>query len=596
MPRNRQFVLEIWRDRTILVTLFSLVGLAWGTAPAIAQVRPPIRPDQAPPSRQIQPEPELPPSSEEVLPPPEQLIPQAPDPETPSEEIPLTLVVERFEVVGSTVFTQTEFDQKLREKGLIGVPLPFSRILEAADVVTEMYVSQGYITSGAYIPADQRTGVNINDPEPQKAVIQIQVVEGAISDDNIQISGLKRLRPYYIRDRVALYTQAPIRYDRLLEGLQLLRLDPQVQDISAELTPDVRPGQSILKLTVVERQPFTVDFALDNRRSPSVGSFRRVVQVNHANLLGYGDGISLAYTNTDGSDALDFNYTIPINARNGTISLSVGASDSEVIEEPFNVLDITSNSYYFDLSYRQPILQSPSREVALGITFSRRWTRAELLGGLVAFPSIGADADGITNLTALRFVQEAIWRSNVEVIALRSQFSAGLDLFNATVNDNPPDSRFFAWRGQAQWVRLLAPETLLVLRGDVQLSNQSLLSIEQFGLGGLDTVRGYRQDALLGDNGFLVSAEVRFPLVRLPDQEGLLQVAPFVDFGTVWNGSDFANPDPSTLASVGVGLRFNLGDRLSARFDWGIPLVDVPGEKNTWQENGLYFSVNYRLF
>jgi len=596
MPRSSCAIPAVWRDRAVLFTLFSFVWLALARHAAFAQVGIPVRPDQIPPSRQIQPEPELPPVPEELLPPPEQLIPQTPGEPAPTEEIPLTLVVERFEVVGSTVFTQAEFDQQLREKGLIGVPLPFSRILEAADVVTEMYVSQGYITSGAYIPADQGTGVNINDPQPQPAVIQIQVVEGAIADQNIQITGLKQLRPNYIRSRVARYTKAPIRYDRLLEGLQLLRLDPQVQDISAELTPGVQAGQSILKLTVVERQPFTMDFALDNRRSPSVGSFRRVVQVNHANLLGYGDGISLAYTNTDGSNALDFNYSIPINARNGAISLSVGASDSEVIEDPFNVLDITSSSYYLDLSYRQPILQSPSREVALGITFSRRWTRAELLGGLVAFPSIGADADGITNLTALRFVQEAVWRSNVEVIALRSQFSVGLDLFNATINDDAPDSQFFSWRGQAQWVRLLAPETLLVLRGDVQFSNQSLLSIEQFGIGGLDTVRGYRQDALLGDNGFLVSAEVRFPLVRLPDQEGVLQIAPFVDFGTVWNGSDFANPDPSTLASVGVGLRFNLGDRLSARFDWGIPLVDVPGEKNTWQENGLYFSVNYRLF
>jgi hemolysin activation/secretion protein len=52
------------------------------------------------------------------------------------------------------------------------------------------------------------------------------------------------------------------------------------------------------------------------------------------------------------------------------------------------------------------------------------------------------------------------------------------------------------------------------------------------------------------------------------------------------------------LASAGIGLRFQLGDRLSARLDWGIPLVDVDitSEEKSLQEEGLYFSVFYRIF
>ncbi|MEG4576561.1 hypothetical protein QUA56_28375 [Microcoleus sp. N3A4] len=45
-------------------------------------------------------------------------------------------------------------------------------------------------------------------------------------------------------------------------------------------------------------------------------------------------------------------------------------------------------------------------------------------------------------------------------------------------------------RGQLQYLRLLAPETLLVVRSDRQLAGGELLPIEKFGLGGLQTVRG----------------------------------------------------------------------------------------------------------
>ncbi|MHC5830270.1 MAG: ShlB/FhaC/HecB family hemolysin secretion/activation protein, partial [Nostoc sp.] len=108
--------------------------------------------------------------------------------------------------------------------------------------------------------------------------------------------------------------------------------------------------------------------------------------------------------------------------------------------------------------------------------------------------SPGADEQGRTRVSALRFSQEWTSRNSHEVIALRSQFSLGIDALNATINQNPPDSRFFAWQGQAQWARLLAPETLLLLRLNTQLASRTLLPIEQFGLGGQDSVRGYRQD------------------------------------------------------------------------------------------------------
>nr|MDJ0572214.1 ShlB/FhaC/HecB family hemolysin secretion/activation protein [Pleurocapsa sp. MO_192.B19] len=308
-----------------------------------------------------------------------------------------------------------------------------------------------------------------------------------------------------------------------------------------------------------------------------------------------GDRLSVEYTNTDGSNAFDGRYVLPLNPRNGKLTLAGGLTGTEVVEPPFDRFDITGDSYYLELGFRQPIIQAPTQELALGLTASRQQSNTEFDGQ--DFPlSAGANERGETRISALRLVQEYTQRSQQEVFAVRSQFSLGLDIFNATVNDEPPDSRFFAWRGQGQYVRSLFPDSLLVVRSDLQFSTRALVPLEQISLGGLSSVRGYRQDALLTDNGFFASAEVRLPILRVESVKGVLQVAPFVDFGIGWNSSDNPDPDPNSLVGVGLGLQWQMEDNFNARFDWGIPLTDVEDRDRTLQEDGLYFSINYSPF
>ncbi|MGH2413882.1 MAG: ShlB/FhaC/HecB family hemolysin secretion/activation protein, partial [Microcystaceae cyanobacterium] len=188
-----------------------------------------------------------------------------------------------------------------------------------------------------------------------------------------------------------------------------------------------------------------------------------------------------------------------------------------------------------------------------------------------------------------------------EIFAIRSEFSFGLDAFGATFNqqipgiEEIPDSRFFAWRGQGQYVRLLAQDTLFVVRTNFQLTDRPLVPIEQFAIGGLGSVLGYRQDLLLTDSGFFASAEVRLPILQIPEWQEVLQIIPFVNYGVGWNINS-ANPDPNNLASVGLGLLWRQGNNFSARLDWGIPLVDVESRDRTWQENGIYFTIQYTPF
>jgi hemolysin activation/secretion protein len=99
-------------------------------------------------------------------------------------------------------------------------------------------------------------------------------------------------------------------------------------------------------------------------------------------------------------------------------------------------------------------------------------------------------------------------------------------------------------------VQQLSPRNLLVARIDTQLTPDSLLSLERFSMGGVDTVRGYRQNQLVADNGILGSVEVRVPLTSDPR---VLQLAPFFEIGTAWNNREI-DPDPNDNCQSRTGF------------------------------------------
>ena len=514
-------------------------------------------------------------------------IPSIEEP-TPSEEIPDIpgeFTFESFEFVGGTIFSEKELQAATAE--FIGKPITFPQLLQAANKVTELYLEQGYITSGAYIPEQQL----------ESNSLKIQIVESSLSEININITK-GRLNKNYIRNRILRGTTTPLNINSLQEALQLLQLNPLIETINAELASGSKRGTNILDITVSGTKTFGIKAILNNNRNPSVGTFERGIEISEDNLLGIGDGLSLAYLNTDGSNQFDGRYTLPINSDNGTVGFRFRIFDNEIVEPPFDDLDIKSDTNYYDFIFRQPIIRTASsdfsQELALGLTFSREENETSLLGQ--PFPlSQGANEEGETRLSVLRFFQEWTRRDRSNVILTRSQFNLGVDAFNATINNEEPDSRFFAWRGQAQWLRFLAKDTSLLLRSDIQLSTTSLVPIEQFGLGGFYTVRGYRQDALLTDNGIVASAEVRLPIARVPKVQGILQLTPFIDFGTSWNTDRDVLFDKNTLVGTGLGLLWQSGNNFTARLDWGIPLVDIDSRDRTWQENGIYLQLEYNL-
>ncbi len=257
-------------------------------------------------------------------------------------KIPQQIIVDRFEIIVSTVFTTEELTEIVRP--YTNRPLSFSELFQVRSAITKLYTESGYINSGAYLPPQ----------ELEDGTITIKIIEGKLG--RINVTGTDRLNEDYVVSRLQAAAEIPVNVNSLLEALQLLRLDPLIANVSAELGKGISPGNSNLDVAIEEADPFFFSAKLDNSRTPSVGSNRRRIGLTHGNLLGFGDRFQVGYTNSVCSDGVDLSYSSPVNASNGKLSFTFGTNSNDIIEEPFNPLYIESESRYYELSFRQPVI------------------------------------------------------------------------------------------------------------------------------------------------------------------------------------------------------------------------------------------------
>lgn len=506
--------------------------------------------------------------------PPSPLPPSAPPAPVspPADQTPIP--VRQIQVIGSTVFSPGDLS---RIAGPFeGRTLTLAELANVADQITQLYLDAGYLTSRAIV-ADQP----ITD-----GVVQIRVIEGSL--EQIEIEGNSRVRPEYIRNRISLGTATPLNQGRLEDQLRLLRVDPLFENVEASLRAGTGLGQSILTVRVTEAKPYNFRVSADNFSPPSVGSERLGVGFNYRNLTGLGDEISGSYfrSTTGGSNLYDLSYRIPLNPMNGTLELRIAPSDFRITDPQFTGLDVSGSSRLYEGSFRQPLVRSPREELALSLGFTYR-TGETLINRV--------QIDGSTT-SVLKFGQDYVWRDPQGAWSARSLFSIGTGLFDATTRGNP-DGLFVSWLGQVQRVQIINPRNLLLLQADVQLSPDALLPSQQFVIGGGQSVRGFRQNARLGDNGVRLSVEDRIAVLLDASGNPSLQVAPFADLGAVWNSSNNPNPQPNQrfLLGVGVGVIWQPSPPLSIRVDLALPLVDLSDRGENAQDSGVYFNVNYQI-
>ena len=481
---------------------------------------------------------------------------------------------------------------------------------EARLAVTQMYAKQGFVNSGAILP----------DQEIADGVVTLKVIEGRLSE--IHVGGNKSLSDDFFESRLMQNISVPLNINDLKGPLARLHQNPNIRKINAELRPGLVPGESYLQLDVDERSPLRGGIDFHNERPPGVGEEQLEFWMTHTSLTKHGDILDFRYGVFDSGiedpevtpfKNLQVSYSLPINSNDTTLHAMFARQSYLLIQEPFLDLDIEGETALARIGIRHPIWRFHGAEpggaegeirvseLALGLYFDRSNSETSLLGS--PFNVTSGSIDGEIDLSTIRFTQEFSTRDMDEALALRSTFSLGIDAFGTTDDGTDRDASYFSWLGQAHYVRRLgASGAEMVLRGSLQFADGPLLSLEQFGIGGVHSVRGYAENQLVRDMGYQGSMEFHYPVLRGKDDRKMLTLVPFVDVGGGWN-SESTTPfgttatNHETIVSAGIGLLYRPTKNITAEVYWGHAFTDFPNSGDGGlQDQGIHFRLSAGSF
>ena len=493
------------------------------------------------------------------------------------------IMISDIRILGNTALSNEELDVITADYE--GRSVTVEELHGLRQKLSRAYFDQGYVNSGVIIPDQQATD----------GVVTLQAIEGELS--NVVIEGNKAFRDSYLQRRVTRGISEPLNIGELQASLRLLQEEPLISGVNAQLVPDGTRGSGRLNLAINEEPPFELTIAADNHRSPSVSESRGTLHLAHRSLFGRGDILAGRFGLTEGVEDHGLSLSLPVSAYDTRIEGYYSKADSEILEEPFDTLDINSVVESAGIVISHPFIHRLDRRFKLSLGFEHKSSESTLLGYPFSFSP--GEVDGKADGSALYLGGEWMQRRERSVFAARGTLWHGVGAFSASDNETGPDSDFDMFLGQLEYIRKMGwRESQVIVKSTFQLTNDPLLAMYKLGVGGRYTVRGYRENLFVRDNGITGSLEYQFPLFvdEMGRDEYNLKIAAFADWGRSW-GEDDALPtsNAENISSVGLGVLWRPVDGLYAELYWGKDLDDQDLPTDTWQDRGFHFQVSYQL-
>lgn len=461
--------------------------------------------------------------------------------------------------------------------------------------LSRLYADAGYINSGVVIPDQPITDGRVT----------LKAVEGALTAVNYQ--GYEPRRRSTIRRQLD-GLSTPFNLNELQNLLQMIERSPVVDRVNGRLRPGTALGDATLDLAIARATPYRVSLLFDNHRSPSIGAEAATVVAEHFDLTGADDHLTLSLTGSEGQVDGFVRYQRPLFGTATTVGVFYQNGASDVVEAEFDPLDIENDAESWGVDVSHHLVARVNRQIDAFVGLAATRSETELLSEPFSF-SLGADDGESTSVTVNAGVSWTERRSD-DVIAARIAVRRGIDAFGATIAADKavdrssgaelPDGEFTAVVTQVEYARRLPLfDSQLVIGATWQKAFDPLLSVEKIAIGGADSVRGYRENQLVRDQGVVAHLEWHVPLGI--DARGIdrwhLTVVPFFDYGRARDHDDHLRTGEATkLRSVGLGAIWEPAPWFGADVSWGYALDDdefpVPEDRDL-QDHGWHFSLRF---
>ena len=471
---------------------------------------------------------------------PRLLSPPAPAPsgdKAPAAQGP-AISVQRFEVVGSNLLSPEQI--KAATAPFVNRPIGIAGLQEAADALATAFRDAGWLVR-TYVP----------EQDFVDGKVTIRAEPAVLGRLDYQAQSLKRLPLKLVEDILnkAVQVGQPIRVDQLNRAL-LLADDLVGVTVSGLLREGDKPGQTDVVLSVAEEPALFGEAALDNWGSNSTGATRLSSNINGNSLLGLGDLSTLNAIATEGSTYVRLGATLPVGNNGLRIGLNVSDMRYRVLTAQFSAFRGDSNVYGADISY--PLVRSRQYNLYAKAAADIK-TMNNYNGSLLN----SANTSKVATLGLSGNLFDA-WFGGGASSASLNYHRGSIALDSAAAQSSSDTAQRSAgsydkWRFSLSRQQELARNLTLFISGSGQRAGRNLDSSEKFYLGGPTAVRAYPNSEGGGDNGHMLTAELRWR--ALPGWV----ITGFADAGqiTINRDNNFAGASALNsyrLAGAGLGL------------------------------------------
>lgn len=475
---------------------------------------------------------------------------------------PVRFEIRNYMLEGNSLLSAATVDRLLapyrgREKD-------FGDIQRALEALTEAYREIGYGVVQVTLPEQ-----NITQGE-----IRFVVVEPKLG--KVIVEGNKFFSETNIRASVpALREGEPPNSRAMGRSLQIANENPSKQ---TQVT--LRAGESEdrvdASIKVADERFWRGGVTVDNTGTAATGRWRTGASVQYANLFNRDHVVTTQFITSPGHWAdvkvFGLGYRIPLYGLGSSIDLVGGYSDvdSGTLQ---NLFSVSGKGTIFGLRYNQYLSRIGDYEhrIVYGLDYRAYQNNVAQIGG--------APGSAVPDITVhpISAYYAGQWRPagselSFYVYAAQNVFANGNDASDSSFKASRVDAKaaYRLYRYNVNYAYALPKDFQAKATLTGQETRDALISGEQFGLGGADSVRGFDERELVNDRGRRASFELMSPdLAAAMDLKTMrARAGLFYDWGTLRRRSPQSGETLSeTIAAAGIGLRLSVANRYSLRLD-----------------------------
>lgn len=424
-------------------------------------------------------------------------------------------------------------------------------------------------------------------------VIQIVVQEGKVG--KIVAEGNRWFDSRLLEGMVRLWRGDVITEKKLLTDVNRLRSNP-FREVDLVFKPGETKGDVDIHLKTQDRFPVRFFAGYEDSGSDLTGDERFLAGFNWGNPFGFDHQLNYQFMGEKRFNkfiAHSGSYLIPL-PWGDRLTFFGFYQPTKLDTDLLPALDIRGEQWQASTRYNMALTGTKeySHELAFGFDFKQ--TKSELINSgvrifahtteivqwMLGYNSGFRDPWGLTSFVGSLFYSPGDL----------SQYNDDTDFKTAQETAGLPTATSQFYGANYYYARLtLERETQLpwnfsgILRGTYQISPVSnLLPTEQMGFGGYQSIRGYDERLVSGDEGYIATMELRTPPVSFGDWCGIknardqFQFLGFMDYGVAQQHLLAIGQDPNVeMWGVGPGFRYSINPFLSVRADYGFQMKDV---------------------